>query len=428
MGLIKINRNILNILKKFKYAFVILTVLIFLAVFSFHKNNIFSAALSSEKNIQEAVGVEKTVIDERVENIKIESGSTFGKLLNEGGISVSLSNELYNIALPYYDLAKVREGGEIVLVYDLDSEKLKSLLYQIDNDNEIYIEREINKDKEGKSVLGIWKALTREIPYEVIVATKEVEITNSLYQSAIEAGIDERAIIELATAFQWTLDFSMDTQVGDTFKFIYEERYLDNQFIMPGKILAAKYNNQGKVYKVFYYEEDEDNKGYFDEEANSVQKMFLKAPVEFKYISSGFTTGLRYVEAFNVSTGHRAIDYAAPLGTPIRSVGAGSVVKASWNGSYGNFVSIRHNGTYTTNYAHLSRYAVKNGQKVKQGDIIGYVGSTGFSTGPHLHYEMVKNGVKINPLVEVLPPGKAILEENREDFYRAVDQLMKDLD
>lgn len=395
---------------------ILAVILIALGIFLFVKNkatgsNSFEGAFlnQEEQEIPEP-------ITERTEKIKIESGSTFGKLLNDNGISVSLSNELYNIALPHYDLAKVREGREIVLTYNLKSDKLKSLLYQIDNDSEIFVGREIIENDDEEIALGIWQAEKRAIPYEVIIAIQEAEIESSLYQSALDAGIDERAIIELANAFQWTLDFSMDTQVGDSFKFIYEERYLNDEFIMPGKILAAKYVNSGHEYQLFYFEETEDNKGYFDEEGNSVQRMFLKAPVEFKYISSGFTTGLRYVEAFNVSTGHRAIDYAAPSGTPVRSVGDGTVVKASWNGSYGNFISVRHNGTYTTNYAHLSRYAVKNGQKVKQGDIIGFVGSTGFSTGPHLHYEMVKNGVKINPLAEIMPPGKAILEENKERF------------
>jgi len=420
MQTIKSHKNIIIILA---------AILIALGVFFFFKNNVTGSSqanfdLEENENLKEKI---IAPITERTEKIKIESGSTFGKLLNDNGISVSLSNELYNIALPHYDLAKVREGREIILTYNLKSDKLKSLLYQIDNDNEIFVWREITENDSGEVALGIWQAEKREIPYEVVIATKEAEIDSSLYQSALDAGIDERAIIELANAFQWTLDFSMDTQVGDSFKFIYEERYLEDDFIMPGKILAAKYVNSGHEYQLFYFEENEDNKGYFDEEGKSVQRMFLKAPVEFRYISSGFTTGLRYVEAFNVSTGHRAIDYAAPSGTPVRAVGDGTVARASWNGPYGNFISVRHNGTYTTNYAHLSRYAVKNGQKVNQGDIIGYVGSTGFSTGPHLHYEMVKNGVKVNPLAEVMPPGKAILEENKERFNSETSEWLEKL-
>jgi murein DD-endopeptidase MepM/ murein hydrolase activator NlpD len=146
--------------------------------------------------------------------------------------------------------------------------------------------------------------------------------------------------------------------------------------------------------------------------------MFLKAPVAFKYISSGYTTGTRVVMEIGLSGPHRAIDYAAAIGTPIRAVGDGTVTFAGWSSvGYGYLTSIRHNGTYSTNYAHQSKIAVRVGQKVKQGDIIGYVGSTGYSTGPHLHYEMVKHGAKIDPLKEILPPGKPIAEENQERFF-----------
>jgi murein DD-endopeptidase MepM/ murein hydrolase activator NlpD len=148
--------------------------------------------------------------------------------------------------------------------------------------------------------------------------------------------------------------------------------------------------------------------------------MFLKAPVAFKYITSGFTTGLRYVAAFNTATGHRAIDYAAKTGTPIRATAAGVVSFAGWDGPYGNKVSIRHNSVYTTNYAHQSRMAVRRGQSVSQGQIIGYVGSTGFSTGPHLHYEMVKNGTKINPLREEFPGTDPVKAEEKPAFDEVV--------
>jgi len=262
-----------------------------------------------------------------------------------------------------------------------------------------------------------------KINYEIRKKTAKGEVKSSMYAAALENGIDERAIIELANAFQWTIDFAMDPRVGDTFEFVYEELYLDGEYVMPGTVLAGRYINDGQEYNVYYFEESEDNKGYFDSEGNSVQKMFLKAPVEFRYISSGFTTGLRYVEAFNVSTGHRAVDYAAALGTPIRSVGNGTVTYAGWSSAgYGNLVSIRHNGTYSTNYGHQSKIIVKRGQKVAQGQIIGYVGSTGFSTGPHLHYEMVKNGTKINPLKEILPPGTPIKEENRARFFSEIEK------
>jgi murein DD-endopeptidase MepM/ murein hydrolase activator NlpD len=239
-----------------------------------------------------------------------------------------------------------------------------------------------------------------------------------MYQAALDSDIDIRAIIELARAFQWTIDFVMDPREGDTFKFVYEARFLNGEYVMPGQVLAGRYVNQGQTYDVYYFEESKENKGFFDKEGNSVQKMFLKAPVDFKYISSGYTTGPRYIAAFRrYTSSHMAIDYAAAVGTPIRVVGDGTVVSAGWNSSgYGYLTTVRHNSTYTTRYAHQSRIAVAYGQKVRQGDVIGYVGSTGFSSGPHLHYEMIKNGAKINPLNEILPPGEPIKEENRERF------------
>ena len=193
---------------------------------------------------------------------------------------------------------------------------------------------------------------------------------------------------------------------------------------MPGKVLAGQYVNEGENHELYYFEETKDNIGYFDAEGNSAQKMFLKAPVEFRYISSGYTTGNRVVMEIGLSGQHRAVDYAAAMGTPIRAVGDGKVTSAGWSrAGYGNLISIRHNGTYSTNYAHLSKFAVKAGHSVKQGEVIGYVGSTGYSTGPHLHYEMVKNGTKIDPLKEVLPPGKAIAEENRARFLEEKKKL-----
>jgi len=152
--------------------------------------------------------------------------------------------------------------------------------------------------------------------------------------------------------------------------------------------------------------------------------MFLRAPVEFRYISSGYTTGNRVVMEVGLYGPHRAIDYAAALGTPIRAIGDGVVTHASWNShGYGNLTSIRHNATYSSNYAHQSKFAVKVGDRVKQGQVIGYVGSTGASTGPHLHFELVKNGVKVNPLEEILPPGKAIAESVKAKFVEEKKRL-----
>jgi murein DD-endopeptidase MepM/ murein hydrolase activator NlpD len=372
---------------------------------------------ASVRGAEEEIGQATTsapvlIPKDRIVSHEISDGMTFAKLLTDkASTSYARAIEIYEAALPVYDLTKIKVGKQIELAYRPDEEEFYELRYKIDSEEEIAVSQEA-----GASSSPAWKTIRRPIPYELREKVVRGTVQSSMYQAALDNDIDIRAIIELANAFQWSIDFAMDPRVGDSFVFLFEERYLDGEYVMPGRILAGKYVNAGTELAVYQFEESAENKGFFDAEGNSAQKMFLKAPVEFRYISSGFTTGLRYVEAFNVSTGHRAIDYAAANGTPIRSVGDGVVTVAGWNGPFGNFVSIRHNGTYTTNYGHQSKIAVKKGQRVKQGEVIGYVGSTGFSTGPHLHYEMEKDGVKINPLTDVQPPGTPIKEENRARF------------
>ena len=367
--------------------------------------------------------VEKKELPYVIKKLEITDGSTYGKLMEQNSSTAEISSAIFAAANEIYDLSKIRVGRTLDLYFDKDTNDFFQLVYQIDTEEELFVK----KQQTGSST-PTWTAEIIPITYEVKVKTAAGVIKTSMYEAALKAGIDERAIIDLADVFQWSVDFALDVRVDDTFEFIYEERYRDGTYVMPGRILAGKYVNADKPYYAFYFSESEDNTGYFDENGNSVQKLFLKAPVAYKYISSGFTTGLRYVQAFNVSTGHRAIDYAASAGTPVRSVGDGTVTVAGWNGSYGNFITVRHNGTYSTNYAHLSGYAVKAGQRVTQGQTIGYVGSTGFSTGPHLHYEMVKNGVKVNPLNEVLPPGTEIKEENKTAYFDHIKNLAQELD
>lgn len=406
------NLRITSEMKRIKLL-ILAIIVVFGAIFAFTKLRAGFSVLTpvtdtAPKPVDEPT--EKTV------SIKIVEGSTFNTLMEEAGLTISLANKILDASSEVYDLSQIRVGRTIELVYDIQTDSLKKLVYQIDSDNELHV------IFSGDSI----SAEKKIIDYDIRQKTVEGKIDSSMYQAAVDQGIDIRAIIELADAFAWSVDFSM-VQKDDTFKFIYEERWRSGEYVMPGQIYGGKFINEGSESYVFYFEDGEDNKGFFDENGNSVQKMFLKAPVEYRYISSGYTTGLRYVEAFNVSTGHRAIDYAASSGTPIRAVGDGTVVFAGRNGPYGNFVTIRHNGTYSTNYAHQSKIAVKVGQKVKQGDTIGYVGSTGFSTGPHLHYEMVKDGVKINPLKEVLPPGKPISEQNKQEFFDHIGSLKEQL-
>lgn len=368
---------------------------------------------------------------DRQEVVEIAGGDTYGNLMTRADVPYSVAMAIYDSAEPEYDLVKLRAGKFLDLTYDGESGDLTKLHYQIDSEDELIVERSYAATTTATSTKAAsiasttpdgWVSRVQPIPYEVKEKTVEGTVETSMYQAALDSDIDIRAIIELARAFQWTIDFVMDPRKGDTFKFVYEARYLDGEYIMPGRVLAGQYVNQGESYEVYYFEESEKNKGYFDGEGNSVQKMFLKAPVDFKYISSGYTTGPRYIAAFRRYTStHMAVDYAAAVGTPIRAVGDGTVTSSGWNSSgYGYLTAVRHNSTYTTRYAHQSRIIVGYGQKVKQGEVIGYVGSTGFSSGPHLHYEMIKNGVKINPLNEILPPGEPIKQENRDRFFETI--------
>lgn len=376
----------------------------------------------NKENIQAISEVKAEILDKEV-IVEIDSGMTFSDITENVGISGTLMTEILEATADVYDLTKIRVGREMKFYFDKDTGEFKQMIYPIDTEEELFIDQ----SDEGL------KAERKEIQYEVKVVTAEGSIDSSLYESAMAQNIDERAIIELADVFAWTVDFGMGIRQGDTYKFIYEQRYRNGEYIMPGKILAAKFVNDGRDIEGYYFNEgiDEDGieqDGYYHPDGQSVQKLFLKNPVDFKYISSGFTTGLRYVSAFNVSTGHRAIDYAAAAGTPIRSVGDGTVVSAGWNShGYGNLTSIRHNSVYTTNYAHQSKIYVKVGQHVSQGDIIGAVGNTGFSTGPHLHFEMVKNGTKINPLTVELPSDKAVSEDKMEEFKNVVAQYQTQL-
>lgn len=382
---------------------VIFIVLAASAVVYFWPKNSFQAEQNSPSAVESKF---------RQETIMINPGDTFSVITENISLPASTTQALIRATAGIYDLASVRAGREINFFFDKQTGVLQQMIYAISSEEELQIDW----------IDEVYRAERKKIDYEIKLKTVGGSIDSSLYESALAQGIDERAVIALADVFAWSIDFGMGIRKGDTYKFIYEERYRNGQYVMPGSVLAARFVNDGKVVEGFYYsdgldENGEAKEGYYDPDGNSLEKIFLKNPVDFRYISSGFTTGKRYISAFNISTGHRAIDYAAAQGTPIKAVGDGRVTYAGWNSQgYGNLVSIRHNGTYSSNYAHQSKILVKVGQMVKQGQVIGKVGSTGLSTGPHLHFEIVQNGVKINPLTLDLPSQESISSDKMEAY------------
>lgn len=249
-------------------------------------------------------------------------------------------------------------------------------------------------------------------------------ISSSLYLAASKAGLQDSLIMEMASVFGGVIDFVYDIREGDSFTLLFEEKFIDGKKIGNGPILAAEFSNQGDTHKAYRYQHASGDIGYYNEEGISMRKAFLRAPLDFTRISSSFNPN-RLHPVFKTKRPHRGIDYAAATGTPVYAAGDGRVVKAGYTKANGNFVVIKHGESYTTKYLHLNKRAVKSAQRVKQRQIIGWVGSTGYATGPHLHYEFLVNGVHRNPrtILNKLPKASAIASNDRTPFLQQVNTL-----
>jgi murein DD-endopeptidase MepM/ murein hydrolase activator NlpD len=270
----------------------------------------------------------------------------------------------------------------------------------------------------------------REVTQEPLRTTayKHAVIDHSLFVASQRAGLDDAVTMRLAQIFQWDVDFVLDIRTGDEFFVLYEELFLGEEFIGFGKILAAEFINQGDSYQALRYTDEAGASGYYNPQGASMRKAFLRAPVEFSRISSSFN--LRRVHPlFERTMPHRGIDYAAPSGTPILAAGSGTVTGASRSQANGNFVVIKHGEEFVTKYLHLSKFArgVRRGARVEQGQTIGYVGSTGWATGAHLHYEFLVNGVHMNPRTVKLPDAAPIRPGELTRFKNQATPLMSRL-
>ena len=338
------------------------------------------------------------------ERYPIEEGDTFALVMERMGYTYEQMQSVLDAGENIYDFTSIKLGNEFVIqkkdgVFD-------AIIYDINSEEQALIT--IDEDKN-------FVVIKQDIPYIIKKEETKGIIESSLFMAGNDAGIQDRTILGLADVFAWEIDFATVIQKGDTFSLVYEKRTRDGESGPDGNVLAATFTNGGKTFTGVRFEDPDGGIGYYTIEGTSLQKPFLKAPLRYSRISSGFSYA-RFHPVTNSTEPHRAIDYAAPIGTPILATGDGVVKQAGWNGGYGNFISIRHNDTWTTQYAHLSQYAIKSGQRVEQGQVIGYVGSTGWSTGPHLHYEMVKNGTKVNPLTVEMPAGEPIKDEWRNSF------------
>ena len=261
---------------------------------------------------------------------------------------------------------------------------------------------------------------------EILLAYREGVIQDSLYLSGKRANLPDKLIMEMANIFGWDIDFVFDIRPGDSFSLLYEERFIDGEKLSVGKIIAGSFTNRKKTLNAVRYTDSTGTSDYFTPEGLSMRKTFLRTPLDIFRISSGFNLRRKHPIHKKIMA-HRGVDYAAPRGTPVYAAGAGKVIEAGYSKANGNYVFLQHGQTYVTKYLHLNKKKVRKGQAVKQKQLIGTVGSTGYSTGPHLHYEFLVNGVHRNPRTVKLPQAKPIVTSEKIAFQAAIAPILVEL-
>ncbi|MEJ6771715.1 MAG: peptidoglycan DD-metalloendopeptidase family protein [Pelagibacteraceae bacterium] len=343
--------------------------------------------------------------------IKVVAGDSLQKILLKEKISKEEVNKIYQKTKGIIDLTKIRQGQTITIVFRTKQNKpsISRITFQVDELSTAYIYYRNKTDD-----------------YEVRLNQKNLErvnflakgiIVNSLFASAQKIDVDAEVIVEFARIFGFEIDFQRDIRKNDEFQIFYE-RFEDDEGenFKNGNILFAYLKNSGREIKLYRYKDSKNNIGYFTPDGKSIEKALMKTPINGARLSSGF--GFRKHPILGYNKLHQGTDFAARRGTPVMASGSGTIERASWFGAYGKYIRIRHNSTYKTAYAHLSKFGrnIKAGRKVRQGQIIGYVGSTGRSTGPHLHYEVLVNNKRTNSQRLKLPSGKKLSKNEMENF------------
>ena len=339
---------------------------------------------------------------------KISSGETFNSILESYSVSKKEISEIKKKLSAEFNLNKLTTNQKISFTIDQSNNLIKKFVIQISNTKKISLTRSEDQTEFDQKILVT--KLNKKIIYS------ESIIMQSLYKSATQQKIPTNTIIEFARIYGFQVDFQRDIKKRDSFQIMYEVFTNDkNKIIETGNIIFANLKLSGENNSLYYFDK-KGSEGHYDKSGKSVKKALMKTPINGARLSSPFGMRKHPIDGFNKM--HKGTDFAAPMGTPIMASGDGKIKKAGWCGGGGNCIVIRHNSTYQTVYAHMSKFAsgMKKGVRVKQGQIIGFVGSTGKSTGPHLHYEVIVNGKKINSQTLKLPSGKILKGENRKLF------------
>jgi murein DD-endopeptidase MepM/ murein hydrolase activator NlpD len=340
---------------------------------------------------------------------KISSGETFDKILNNYSISSEKILEIKKNLNSDYNLNNLKTNLDIKFTIDQsNNKKITSFLFPISRTEKVQLTRNLDTNKFEKKI--VITNLNKKIIF------KEGNITESLYKTSVDLNVQPNIIVEFARIYGFQVDFQRDIRKNDTFQIMYEVFQDDNGKVFEtGNIIFADLKLSGTNNSLYYFDK-KGSEGHYDQNGKSVEKALMKTPINGARLSSSFGMRKHPIDGYNKM--HKGTDFAAPMGTPIMASGSGVITRARWCGGGGNCVKIKHNSTYETIYAHMKNFAreIKEGSRVKQGQIIGYVGSTGNSTGPHLHYEVVVNGKKINSQKLKLPSGKTLKGKEREVF------------
>lgn len=344
---------------------------------------------------------------------RVQRGDTVGEILRRVNVQDPAADEFLRRAASARSFRQLRVGRTLLVETD-DAHNLLALRY---SDNE---GKQVQVVKDG----GSFRVTEQAAETERRVFVQTGEIASSLYAATDEAGLPDAIANQMVEVFGGDIDFHRDLRRHDKFSVIYEMNYVNGEPSHKGRILAAEFVNHGRTFRAFYFQNSSHGGDYFSPDGKSMRKAFLRSPIEFSRVSSGFSRS-RFHPVLNKWRAHKGVDYAAPIGTKVRSTADGVVTFVGRQGGYGNVVMVKHQGHYQTVYGHLSRFAsgLYRGQRVGQGEVIGYVGKTGLASGPHLHYEFKVSGIQRDPLKITLPDGKPISEAQRTAFTESTRDL-----
>ena len=399
------------------FGVIFLGILLILTVINFSKCNQENGSGKKNSETQESI-VEYGIITDSFQLTKgvIKPGQVIGEILYLNHIDHLEIDKIVKASNGVFDVRRAKAGRPYTIFCTKDSNAVaKCFVYEESATNYVVFDL--------RDSINVYRG-KKEV--KVKLKTSSGEITSSLWDAIMDNNMSPALVMELSNIYAWTIDF-FRIQKGDKFTVYYEERFVEDEFAGIGRIWASKFTHQSENFYAFYFKEEEENFGdYFDERNKTLRKAFLRAPLNFSRISSKYSKRRKHPVTGRIKA-HLGTDYAAPKGTPILSTANGKIITASYTRNNGNYVKIRHNSTYSTQYLHMSKIksGIRKGVYVKQGDVIGYVGSTGLATGPHVCYRFWKNGRQVNPYKEKLPPSEPMKQSSKAPFQLVKDSLIQ---